>query len=85
MGYNLFDYRSVSACECVQDGTAITQESVCFQCMDFEEKYNELKEENIALQKKLVLSQNMYECAVRDLRDIKEEVSKYKSDIAEKL
>jgi hypothetical protein len=80
MGYNLFDYRSVTTRECVQEGTAVTQESVCFKCMDSEEKFNELREVNIALQKKVLLSQNMYECTLRDLRDLKEEVSTYKSD-----
>jgi hypothetical protein len=80
MGYNLFHYRSVTTHECVQEGTAVTQESVCFKCMDFEEKFNELREVNTALQKKVLLSQNMYECTLRDLRDLEEEVSTYKSD-----
>jgi predicted RNase H-like nuclease (RuvC/YqgF family) len=53
--------------------------------VNYEEKYNELREENIALQKKLVLSQNMCERTVRELSDLKQEVSKYKSDMEEKF
>jgi hypothetical protein len=66
MGYNLFNYRSVT-----QEGTAVMQESVCFKCMDFEEKYNELREDNIALQKKVLLSQNMYECTLKRPKRLK--------------
>jgi hypothetical protein len=85
MGCNLFDYRTVTTRECVEEVTAVTQESLRVKCVDLEEKCNALREENIALKRKLELFERLYECTLRDLTDLKGEVSKCKSDTEENL